>query len=174
MIQNIMKSYDDELRIFLVTCLRNISYLKNLPEENLVHISMLCIAQQSDKDSLLYSSNKLSGKSEIGELVIIFEGQIAVTTQVDGNTELVLDYVGKGTVLNASNFLSLRSSAINYKCLTSVTYYYLPLEVLQGMSHIYQDLVKNLKVAQKESRYNKLLDLNMMDYQETNIRQNKF
>ena len=45
LIRNIMKTYDDELRIFLVTCLKKVDYLQNLPEEILVHISMQMVAE---------------------------------------------------------------------------------------------------------------------------------
>ena len=55
-IKNIMKSYDDELKIFLFTVLKKIDYLQaeGITEEALVHIAMHMVAQQADKDQLLY------------------------------------------------------------------------------------------------------------------------
>ncbi len=55
LIKNIMCNYDDELRIFLVQVLNQITYFKNLPEEVLIHLSMSMVAYSADKDSLLYN-----------------------------------------------------------------------------------------------------------------------
>ena len=53
LISNACKKYDDELRIFLLICLRKIPYLAVMPEEVLTHLSMHMIAQQCDKDFVL-------------------------------------------------------------------------------------------------------------------------
>ena len=39
-----MTNYDDELRVFLVSCLRKIDYLEKISEEILVHIAMHMVA----------------------------------------------------------------------------------------------------------------------------------
>ena len=44
LVKNILANYDDELRIFLTSCLKEISYLNQLSEEIIVHISMNMIA----------------------------------------------------------------------------------------------------------------------------------
>ena len=46
-IRNIMKNYDDELKIFLMTVLKKIDYLQveGITEEVLVHIAMHMVAQ---------------------------------------------------------------------------------------------------------------------------------
>ena len=57
LIKNMYINYDDELRIFLVSILREVSYLKNINGETLMHLAMSMIAQNSDKDSFLYNAN---------------------------------------------------------------------------------------------------------------------
>ena len=57
---NIQRNYDDELRIFLVTCLKEIDYLQGLgpqTDEILSQISMNMIAYSADKDSFLINAN---------------------------------------------------------------------------------------------------------------------
>jgi len=53
--KNIMASYDDELRIFLVTCLKQIDYFqhKKISEDNLTLIAMHMIAMTEDRGSML-------------------------------------------------------------------------------------------------------------------------
>jgi CRP-like cAMP-binding protein len=126
LIKNIMKSYDDELRIFLVSCLREIDYLANVPEEVLVHMSMTMVAMQADKDSFLYNANDSFGRSMADSLTIIFEGKLVYSVTIDAGTELFIEFIEKGTVLDAHTFLAQQSSSVSVKCLTAVTYYYLP------------------------------------------------
>ena len=44
LIKNLMKNYHDELRIFLVACLKEIDYLKEINEEILTHLAINMIA----------------------------------------------------------------------------------------------------------------------------------
>lgn len=46
-----MNNYDDEIRIFLVSCLRKISYLKNTREDILTHIAINMVADTADRGS---------------------------------------------------------------------------------------------------------------------------
>ena len=52
LVRNSIRSYDDEMRIFLIVCLRTVSYLQDLSDEILNHIAVHMIATRSDKDSL--------------------------------------------------------------------------------------------------------------------------
>ena len=44
LVENASKQYDDELRIFLVHCLRKVDYLSSMKEDILTHIAMHMIA----------------------------------------------------------------------------------------------------------------------------------
>ena len=53
LVQNLMRNYHDELRLFLVACLKEIDYLKDTSEEILTHLAINMIVNQADKDTLL-------------------------------------------------------------------------------------------------------------------------
>lgn len=127
---NIMKSYHDELRVFLVTCLKEIDYFKDTKEDVLTHLAINMIAQQADKDSLLFNAEDSFKSSESTAITIIYSGKLAITAQIDANTEMIIDYISKGAIISAHNCLSYRQTTVTVKCLTSVTYYYLPIELL--------------------------------------------
>lgn len=40
LVKQVMKTYDDELRIFLVNCLKSIDYLKDIDDEVLTHLAL--------------------------------------------------------------------------------------------------------------------------------------
>ena len=44
-----MRTYDDELKIFLVTSLKQIDYLKDIKEEILTNLAMHMVANSADK-----------------------------------------------------------------------------------------------------------------------------
>ena len=169
LIMNIMKSYHDELRVFLVTCLKEIDYFKDTKEDVLTHLAINMIAQQANKDSLLFNAEDSFKSSESTAITIIYSGKLAITAQIDANTEMIIDYISKGAIISAHNCLSYRQTTVTVKCLTSVTYYYLPIEVLQKVSHVYPNLMNTLNIAQKQAKFNQMLNLNPLDYQEVNF-----
>ena len=169
LIMNIMKSYHDELRVFLVTCLKEIDYLKDTKEDVLTHLAINMIAQQADKDSLLFNAEDSFKSSESTAITIIYSGKLAITAQIDANTEMIIDYISKGAIISAHNCLSYRQTTVTVKCLTSVTYYYLPIEVLQKVSFVYPNLMNTLNIAQKQAKFNQMLNLYPLDYQEINF-----
>ena len=83
-------------------------------------------------------------------LIIIYEGTLAITTELDAGQEVVLEIIKKGTVMNAHNFLCGRSPTANTKCLTSVTYYFLPFYTLEAISQNrgYEKLRASLNIEQ--------------------------
>lgn len=98
-------------------------------------------------------------------MIIIYQGKLAITAQID-KQELVIDYINKGAVMNSHNFLSGRRPQTAAKCLTIVTYYFLPLYKLQAISEGYPELRNALKYAQNLSNFKKSLDLDPLDYKE--------
>ena len=71
-----------------------------------MHISMHMIAYQGDKGSYLDSADGLDVRGMNESMLIIYEGSLAVTTDLEGGQEVVLDYLEKGTIINPHNFLS--------------------------------------------------------------------
>ena len=80
---------------------------------------------------------------------------------------MVIDYVSKGTIINAHNSLSERLSTTNTKCLTSVSYYYLSVTALENICRAYKTLRTEVIEAKEQSYFNKMSYLAPLDYQET-------
>ena len=119
-----MSNYDDELRIFLINCLRKIEYLKDdeVSDEILLHLAMIMKVKQQDKGALLFDS-KDDSNQEREQMCIIFEGQLNVSVNLDTGTNVILDFLGKGAVINANNCLAQRRIVSDVKCMTAVSYY---------------------------------------------------
>lgn len=164
LIKNILNSYDDELRIFLVTCLKEIDYLAKQPEETLVHLSMTMVAMQNDKDSYLYNADDCFNKRGTDKMIIVYAGKLVYQVRIDDKTEINLDNLEKGSILDAHNFLVGRPAQASVKCLSAVTYYYLTYETMKELSQIYPELKSALNASQKKAKYDKMMDINAMDY----------
>lgn len=105
---------------------------------------MHMIANQEDRGGMMHDANTPSGRDKRETMIIIYEGKLAITARIDSGEEIVIDYIGKGTVLNAHNFLARRPETTSTKCLTSVTYYYLPVYKLTAISQAYPILRSTL------------------------------
>lgn len=55
LIKNMMNNYDDEVKIFLISCLRKISYLKDVKGEVLNFLANNMIAMQVDRGGEMHS-----------------------------------------------------------------------------------------------------------------------
>lgn len=86
-------------------------------------------------------------------LIIIHDGKLAIKTEFDGQ-DMVIDYVGKGAIINPHNFLMGRKSAITTQCLTSVVYYYLPYHKLLSISEAYPALRRSVRFAAENAKFN--------------------
>ena len=69
---------------------------------------MNLIADQKDKGTMLIDKREES-RFQQESMIIIYDGQLCITTEVDHEQEFVVEYIGKGTVINAHNFLSNRA-----------------------------------------------------------------
>lgn len=170
LVGNILKQYDDELKLFLVSCLREIDYLSSISDETLTHLSLHMIAMQEDKGSLLYDANDNSQRDKNECLIVIYGGTLAITTKIDSGEEVVIEYAKKGTILNAHNCLTGRPSLTSVKCLTSVTYYFLPVYKIIAISEAYPELRQVFDNAQHKSKFDKMNNLNPLDYKEIHFK----
>ena len=78
MMKNILRNYDDELRIFLVSCLRQIDYLSDSKIETaaIEHIAMHLIAWDKEKGKLLIDKNAEGEETRFQQesMIIIYDG----------------------------------------------------------------------------------------------------
>ena len=112
----------------------------------MTHIAISMVASNADRGSYLHTANDQKVEST-QKMSIIYEGKLAITAEFDGGPETVIEYVSKGTIINAHNFLSERVSVTSTKCLTSVSYYFLETQQLEEISQAYKNLRKNVELA---------------------------
>ena len=55
---DIVKIYDDDLKLFLVATLRKVDYLAKASEEILVQLAYVCNAEIKEKGSILYNMDE--------------------------------------------------------------------------------------------------------------------
>lgn len=55
---DIVKIYDDDLKLFLVATLRKVDYLEKASEEILVQLAYICNAEIKEKGSILYNMDE--------------------------------------------------------------------------------------------------------------------
>jgi len=84
--------------------------------------------------------------------------------QIEAQQDVIFDYIKKGSIMNAHNFLAQREPVADVKCMTSVTYYYLTRQKLKDISENYPKLRNAMKKAQKIAKYNKMLEIEHLDY----------
>lgn len=142
-----MRIYDDELRIFLSSVLKKIDYLKNIPDEIIAHIALSMEVARADKDQVIHYEQDATNRQSIVEMKIIYTGQMSLSITLDNKIEAMVDCVGKGTILNAHNFLSNRTHHMTIKCLNSCIYYYLPYSAMVRVAQLYPELAASLKEA---------------------------
>ena len=84
---DVVKIYDDDLKIFLTTSLRKIDYLKDVSDEILVELAYNCNADIKEKGSMLYNAEDDPEIQITDEIIIVFDGSIELYLVMDAGTE---------------------------------------------------------------------------------------
>lgn len=58
-----------------------------------------------DKDQVMYKEKTNFEHQAVNEIKIVFSGSMMLQFSVDGKTECVVEYIGKGTIIDAHKFL---------------------------------------------------------------------
>ena len=82
----------------------------------------------------------------------------------DSGTELPVENMGPGTVLNAHKFLVQRKHAINVRFTSNTTFYYLKYSKLVEIAKSYPFFAKELLKEKGKAEANKSRDQNPLDY----------
>ena len=77
-------------------------------------------ARMQEAGDHLFIENQTLGTDE---LIIIFEGVIELYTTMDNGTDFPIEKLSKGSVLNLSSFIVVRSMPISARFVTNTTYY---------------------------------------------------
>ena len=92
-----MKTYDDDLKVFLMEAFnKNIDYLRNLPEEILAHLAFCMEAEKLEANEHVFEQDE-----NFEKFVIIFDGVVELYTDMDKDTEFPIEKLSYGSVINA-------------------------------------------------------------------------
>ena len=98
------------------------------------------VSLQEDRGKYLIDASGEPDPALNESMLVIFDGQLAVTAKFDTGQEFVIDYIGKGTIINGYNFLHRRKQTASFKCLSAVTYFYLNKNRLREIAMAYPEL----------------------------------
>ena len=78
-------------------------------------------------------------------MLVIYEGTVKVELEVDSAYTIILDYLGKGSIIRPHHFLVNRCNMIKYKAVDQVLIYSLKLETLAILCLEYEQLRESVK-----------------------------
>ena len=119
MIKKILK-YDDDIKIFLERCLKNIEYLHGVPDETIHKIIYSMHFAKFDKGSKIFQIDETSCMMQI-----IQNGMVEVHTQLDNGVEFIIERLYRGSVLNHRTFITEDKIDVNASCRMPVTLFYI-------------------------------------------------
>lgn len=140
LIFRVINYYNDEMKLFMLKYLRQITYMKDLDVEIILHISFWMTLQHIDAGTILLDAGTDSDTySELGKemMFVVFEGLIEITLKVDQGTDIVLGQLGRGSVVRSKHFLIERDSKVTFRAITRCRIYTLKQDVLILLSLMY-------------------------------------
>ena len=106
--EQIMKSYDDDLYMFLQASLGNVDYLRRFansidPDERDIvrHLALVMNANRQEQGTHLFRADDKG----VDELVVVFDGLIELYTVMDNGTECTVEFLAKGSIINSHSYL---------------------------------------------------------------------
>ena len=98
--------YDDDLKLFLTKSLSKIDYLRNATPEILLSLAFACEAEIKEASYLLYDMEQEYINQINDEMIIVFDGCIELYMVMDAGTQLPVERLTAGSILNPHNMLS--------------------------------------------------------------------
>ena len=133
----ILKTYDDDLKVFLMRAFEHIDYLRNLPEEILAHLAFCMEAEKLEANEHVFEQDENYEK-----FVIIFDGIVELYTDMDKDTEFPIEKLTYGSVINAHQFLIDRKTVVSARCLKNSIIYTMSAEKFFKIADEYPKLAK--------------------------------
>ena len=118
-------AYDDDVKHFLSSNLKKISYLRSL-DLDIFHEVMFSFQQETfDKNTYIFKEGELSNA-----MFLVKNGIIEITVKVEGQ-DLAIERLYRGSMINQRSFLIADVSDITGKCFETLTLFYLSYEQMQ-------------------------------------------
>lgn len=122
---DIIKVYDDDLKLFLMNALKRVDYLKDASDEILVQLAYSCIPDIKEKGAFLRNVQEDLEQQINDDMIIIFDGMVELFITMDSDIELQIELLPTGSVINSHNMLTSRRHIINARFVTNTSFYYL-------------------------------------------------
>ena len=116
--ERILRTYDDDLKVFLMEAFNHIDYLHDLPNEILLHIAFSMEARKMEKDEIVFLE-----EDNYENMLIILDGCLELYTHMDSGTEFPIEYLSSGSVINAHQFMIDRKALVSVRCAKATTFY---------------------------------------------------
>lgn len=134
-----MKLYKDKSKLFLINALKKIDYL-NFASEDLLN-QLVAVA----KIQWFETGNTIFVPDDFAEAILIVQvGIIELYTTFDG-TDLVIETLGRGCVLNPKNFLTREKLRVSARCQSSVSCFTIDTESF--ISIIFKDQMMKRRIV---------------------------
>lgn len=130
--------YQDQVKIFIESTLRDIPYLKNCSEE-----TISAITRSMKQDFMETGANYYTVGEPQECFSIIQEGVIHLTTVMDNGTPVILEKLTRGAILGARTFLVADENQITAVCAS-------PVQLFTIDRYRFAHLVQNDKALFKE------------------------
>ena len=122
--RNVYLSYNDGLQTFLRIVLRRVEYLRQAPEDLLTHLAFCFRPAHIEKGQKIFGE-----LDRATSIIIIAHGLVELSIEVEKSVVMVLDHLGRGSVLNSRSFLLESQTNCVARAVNSTVLYMLPLRV---------------------------------------------
>ena len=136
----IVRTYDDDLKVFLTEAFYHIDYLRGLPSEILVHLAFCMEAWKLEANDYVFKQDE-----NYQYFVIVFDGLVELYTDMDKGTEFPIEHLTSGSVINAHQFMIGRKTVVSARCIKATTLYTMSAKKFKEIAQEYPRLLKIFK-----------------------------
>lgn len=123
-----------------------------------------CNEEVKEKGYLLYNMDDDIKEQIRDEMIIIFEGALELYLTMDAGTELTLEVLPTGSIINPHNMLSNRKHSVNMRFMKPTTFYYLKYSKIVEVARKYPSFSQVLLRQKGKADANKARDQVPIDY----------
>ena len=157
--ERILRTYDDDLKVFLMEAFNHIDYLHDLPNEILLHIAFSMEARKMEKDEIVFLE-----EDNYENMLIILDGCLELYTHMDSGTEFPIEYLSSGSVINAHQFMIDRKALVSVRCAKATTFYTLSAEKFFEIADTHPQLLKIRNTQYEQAIDDKKNQTYVLDY----------
>ena len=153
--KHVKEEYDDPKIDFLKRMVRQVDYLQNCDNEDLIYDIIFSLQQESfEKDQVILQVNQPADK-----IYFLEEGEVELYTFFEGN-EFVIEKLQRGSVLNYRAFFIQDCMYVNVRCVTEAKLLSLQQDNMRQLIQKYEKqrvgkalLIYQNKILKQEKRF---------------------